>query len=222
MCVDTRTSVVATTSKTTGVHVVALLLGLDDAKPQVAAALIAAAGALLLAALRALTWLLSAHRDRRRDLYGRAYQDAMAWLEMLYRIRRRGNDEPSERDLVERFHSVQERIDHHRGWLGSESRYLARSYCRLVSAIKRETESLIQAAWQQPGRPPGHPTADDECHPRIEPHSLDFLTDVRLHLSLWPVFPGVRLAWRNRGNDNNTTKALPPVMSDAPKEAARE
>jgi hypothetical protein len=200
----------------------ALLSGLDATKPQVTAALIAAAGALLLAILRALTWIINAPRDRRRDLYGRAYQDAMAWLEMLYRIRRRGNDDSSDRELVERFHSAQERIDHHRGWLGSESRYLARSYCRLVRAIKHETEPLIQAAWQQPGRPPGQPTSDDERHPMIEQYSLDFLTDVRLHLSLWPVFPAIRLAWRNRGEDNNPTKALPNSKGDAPKEASRE
>jgi hypothetical protein len=182
------------------------VLGLDTGEPEVAAAVIAAASALLLTGLKALAWLISGPRDRRRDLYGQAYQDAMAWLEMLYRVRRRANDRDSERALVERFHSLQKGIDHHRGWLGSESKYLARSYCRFVDAVKRETQELMQEAWALPGREPGEPPPSDEQHPTVETYSLEFLADVRSHLSLWPVIPWMRLAWRNRDRKN---RALP-------------
>lgn len=181
------------------------VLGLDTGAPAVTAAVITSGLGLLLAGLKAVAWLLSGPRDRRRALYGTAYQQAMAWVEMLYRVRRRGNDESSARDLVERFHALQEQIDYHRGWLGSESKYLARSYCRLVGAIKRQTEPLLRTAWTDPGCAPGEATPGDAVHPAVEQYSLDFLTDVRLHLSLWPVVPRVRLAWRNRDDNDNAS-----------------
>jgi hypothetical protein len=175
-----------------------VLTPLASLDPPVVAALIAAGSALVLTVVRALGWLLSAPRDRRRELYGRAYQDAMAWIEMLYRVRRRTAEPRAERELIERFHELQERIDYHRGWLASESRYLARSYCRLVLAIKRSSEPLIQLAWQQPPRTPGEAAPDGEVHLQAEADSLRFLTDVRLQLSFWPVLPLARLTWRNR------------------------
>lgn len=206
MCVHTATASVATTSTFWAAAASFPLASLD---PPVLAALIAAASALLLAVLRALASLFSAARDRRRELYGRAYRDAMAWVETLYRIRRRASGPQAERELVERFHDLQERIDYHRGWLGSESRYLAHSYCQLVLAIKRATEPLIQVSWQQPPRSPGGPAPAEERHPHVEAHTLRFLTDVRLHLSLWPLLPLARLAWRNReeeATDNQTRR----------------
>lgn len=194
-------------------------MGLDTGAPVVAAAVVTAAGGLLLAGVKALAWIVSGPRDRRRDLYGRAYQNAMAWLEMLYRVRRRANTEQAERELVERFHGLQEGIDHHRGWLSSESKYLARSYCRLVAAIKLETEPLIRTAWKTAGRRPSDRGPDGEAHPRVEAASLAFLTDVRLHLSLWPMIPRLYVAYRNREKTNNKT-ALPPASGNAQKEAA--
>jgi hypothetical protein len=169
----------------------------------VVSGLIAGGFAVLGTLLKALGWLVSAPRDRRRDLHGRAYQDAMAWLEMLYRIRRRPEDGSGDRELIVRFHELQEHIDYHRGWLGSESRFLARSYCRLVDAIKRASEPLIQEAWTEEPRTSGAPAPDGERHPDIDADSLDFLTDVRLHLSYWPLFPAARVAWRNRASLEN-------------------
>lgn len=183
------------------------ILGLNTDGPAVTAAVITSAFGLLIAAFKAIAWAISGPRDRRRALYGTAYQQAMAWVEMLYRVRRRGNDEASARELVERFHALQEQIDYHRGWLGSESKYLARSYCRLVGAIKCQTEPLMRTAWSHPGCEPGEPVAGNVLHPSVEQYSLDFLTDVRLHLSLWPVIPLLRLAWRNRDDNDN---ASPP------------
>lgn len=174
------------------------ILGLNTGDPAVAAAVIGAAGGLLLAGVRAIAWLVSGPRDRRRALYGTAYQDALAWLEMLYRVRRRANEEADERQLVGRFHVLQEQIDYHRGWLGSESKYLARSYCRLVGEIKQQSEGPLREAWGNPGRRPSEPPDTGKPHPSVESQSLRFLTDVRLHLSLWPVIPRLVLVLRNR------------------------
>src|SRR5438132_12008194 len=67
-------------------------------------------------------------RDRRRTRSAEAYKAALAWNEMLYRIRRR-SDAPEQRtSLVDRFHSLQEEIDFHRGWLAAEEPALGRSY----------------------------------------------------------------------------------------------
>lgn len=171
------------------------ILGLDLSEPAVAAALVAAIAGLL---GKALAFLVAGPRDRRRALYGAAYRDAMAWTEMLYRVRRRANTEEAERALIERFHELQEQIDLQRGWLGSESVYLARSYCRVVEAIKGSTLPLIQRAWEIPGRKPAEIDAGGEEHPDCEAASLRFLFDIRLHLSIIPFFPWLLLAWRNR------------------------
>jgi hypothetical protein len=172
--------------------------GTTSLSTPVTSALIAGGFAVLLAVLKAIGWLVSAPRDRRRDLYGRAYQDAMAWLEMLYRIRRRPQDGSGDRELIGRFHELQERIDYHRGWLGSESRFLAHSYCRLVEAIKHQCEPLIVQAWASAPRAPGTPAPEGEQHASVEAESLRFLSDVRMQLSYWPLLPLALVAWRNR------------------------
>lgn len=51
--------------------------------------LIALAAPIGAAVLTALFGITQARRDRRRNLYSTAYRSAMAWKEMVYRVRRR-------------------------------------------------------------------------------------------------------------------------------------
>lgn len=177
--------------------ILAEFLGLDIA-PAVGAALATAVAGLVLAALRALALVVSGAQDRRRALYSEAYKAAMAWREMVYRVRRRARDAESERALVERFHELQERIDYYEGWTASESKAMGRSYCRLVRAIKSKTEDPIREAWTEPnGRAAGESGRDDDEHPDLRAEREAFLDDVRNHLSLLFV-TRIAVAWRNR------------------------
>ncbi|MDO8185973.1 hypothetical protein Q5424_05795 [Conexibacter sp. JD483] len=167
----------------------------SDWAPAVGAAAIA--GTAAVASTVAAT--IRGPRERRRALYSDAFRDALAWQECLYRIRRRDNSAEQQNDLIERMHDLQERINHHRAWLASESVYLARSYCTLVDHVKRECLPLISSAWQTPGQAPSSATHGIKAHPRdINAAASRFLTDVRLHLRSSLVIPSIVLYFRNR------------------------
>ena len=156
-------------------------------------AAIATLGAALIAAVAAY---LAGKRDRRRSLYGEAYKAALGWVELLYRVRRRTAE--SEMHLVDRFHDHQESLNFYVGWIAAESKYMSRSYGRLVKAVKGVTEPLITAAWNEGLRPfPGNAVPED-THPDLTIESNRFLKDVRAHLSPWK-FRKIAVAWRNRG-----------------------
>jgi hypothetical protein len=93
----------------------------------------------LLAVLRALALWATGKRDRQRELYIRAYKTAMAWRGMVYRVRRRAEGVEAERTLIDRFHELQEEIDYYQGWTAGESRWMGRSFCGPVAAIKEAT-----------------------------------------------------------------------------------
>jgi hypothetical protein len=122
---------------------------------------IPAASAIAVASLSALAAYLAGKRDRRRALYSEATKAAVAWEEMLYRVRRRSPGQ--ERELVDHFHDLQDDLTYHKAWVGSESRYMGRSYDALAMGVKSATASLIIKAWSDPVRPlPGGALPDDE------------------------------------------------------------
>jgi hypothetical protein len=142
------------------------------------------AGATVTAAIiAAVAAYFASRRERRRVLYSEAFKAALGWQEMLYRVRRRTLDNQSE--TVAMFHELQERITYYEGWIGSESKFMARSFRRLVRAVKDGTETQITKAWGEPIRAiPGNATPDDD-HPRFVTESEAFLKDVRGYLSPW-------------------------------------
>lgn len=160
--------------------------------------LVAGGVGLLLVGLRAFALVISGAQERRRELYSEAYKAAMAWGEMVYRVRRRAHDDQSERALIERFHALQEQIDYYEGWTATESKAMGRSYCRLVRAIKSKTEAEIRAAWDESvSRRPGEPAREGEDHPDLSVERDAFLADVRNHVSLLLLFRPL-VWWRNR------------------------
>jgi hypothetical protein len=157
-----------------------------------------AATAVAVACFSALAAYLAGKRERRRALYSEAVKAAVAWEEMLFRVRRRSAGE--ERELVDHFHELQDDLTYHRAWVGSESKYMKRSYDRLTTEVKRATAALITKAWAQPLRaPPGNALPDDEF-PVLAPVVDGFLSDVRSHLSPW-VWRKLAVAYRNRSKD---------------------
>lgn len=159
-------------------------------------AVIGASATIFVALYGALAAYLSVRRDRRRALYGEATRAAVAWNEQLYRVRRRR--EGDEASLVEHFHHVQGEIAHYQAWIGSDSRFMKRSFDRLVRESKRATQSLINEAWEHPIRPlPGNASSSDE-HPDLDDLAAAFQRDVRGHLSPQP-WRKMAVVWRNRG-----------------------
>lgn len=156
---------------------------------------IAAAATVVVGLLAALAAYLANKRENRRQLYSQAVKAAVAWDEMLYRVRRRASEE--ERDLVNRFHEVQSQISYYCAWVGSESKYMKRSYDRLVREVKAATQDLITTAWGEAVRPiPGN-ALTGEAHPNISPFVEAFLKDVRSQLSPW-FWRKLAVRWRNR------------------------
>lgn len=167
----------------------------SSVKPAVIAAIITASATIVVALLSVSFAYLSSKRDRRRAIYADAVKAAVSWEEMLYRVRRR--DKTQTRELINQFHSLQDDLAYHRAWIGSESRYLKRSYNRLVENIQEEFRPLISKAWDAPLRkPPGDKLPDDVC-PDVSAHIDSFLADVRSHLSWQPWRKG-SMMWRNR------------------------
>lgn len=172
-----------------------------DSDPNVADLLVGALAALavvLTAVIAAFSAYAASKRQRRRQMYGEATKAALAWLEMLHRVRRRGGRPDDEAEIVERFHELQDSIGYFQGWIGSESKYLSRSYQRFVVQIKACVAEPLRAAWANPpSKNPGRGGGDGQS-PDAGEATDRFLKDVRSHMSPWP-WRKFALAWRNRG-----------------------
>lgn len=154
---------------------------------------LAAASAIFVVILGATTANLRSRSDRRRETYASSLRTVVAWTEMLYRVRRRTPE--STGVLVDRFHQLQEELTFHQGLIGGESKYMARSYNRLVKQAKDSIFEGVKAAWAQ--EPGARSSSEDAALPDITTDIEAFLRDVRSHLSPWP-HRKVALVWRNR------------------------
>lgn len=147
---------------------------------------------------------LADRRDRRRTLYAEAYKAALAWVEALYRVRRRDPDRPYE--LAAQFHELQEAIDFHQGWIDAESVELGRAYRRLVMSIKALTFHEIKEAWKQPPCDPAQGfSLEEHTHPKVADAKEQFVRDVRDHLSM---NPNKRMDLKDRYEDANWQRML--------------
>jgi hypothetical protein len=147
-------------------------------------AIVGVAASIVVAIISGLTAYLAAKREGRRQLYGEAVQAIVTWREMVYRVRRR--DANQDRELIGAFHDLQSRLSYYEAWMGSESKYTTRSYCRLVKEVKTECEPLIQEAWKSPVRSSPAVDVPTDRHPNIHSAVDNFLKDVRSHLSPLP------------------------------------
>ncbi len=172
----------------------------------------AAVAAGLFALLGLALGRLYERRDRRRTLYSEAYKAALAWVEMLYRVRRRDPEQPYE--LAAQFHKLQEDINFYQGWIDSESIAFGRAYQRLVLEVKAMTLPDIQAAWANGPVDPRHGfSLEGETHPPVETAKQQFLCDLRAHLSLKPAD---RLMLRSRYSNANWTRVRAAIPKPPP------
>lgn len=134
--------------------------------------------------------------NEKRKLFAEAYKAALAWQEMLYRVRRRATGIEAEQKLVERFHELQEAIDYYQGLISTESEALGSSYERLVNLVKEENNGLIQEAWKSPVRRPKAGIQKADKHPKTLGAGKLFLKDTRDWFSIWQL-PKLFVIWRN-------------------------
>ena len=146
--------------------------------------LIGLTATLAAAVIAAAVAIGQAGRARRRNLYSDAYRSAMAWREMVYRVRRRSAGQ--EPELIAHFHEIQEQIHYHEGWIGTESPALAASYCTLVKTVRDVCAAPIREAWKAAPRDFANQTEPADVHPDVASAANAFLRDAREHLSPWP------------------------------------
>lgn len=168
---------------------------LTENQRAIVVAVIAGLVAVIVAILGAVAAYFANKREHRRLTYSQAIRAATAWKELLYRVRRRREGEAAA--IIELFHQAQDELSFYQAWVGAESKYMARSYQRLVAAVKAATDDLIRQAWKDAIRPlPGDATEGD-VHPSLDEAVGAFLHDVRSHLSPWP-WRKFAMVWRNR------------------------
>lgn len=92
-------------------------------------------------------------RARRRRIIAEAVEVAFDRVEILYKIRRRPLHPQllaqDELDIRNEMHRVQSKTEYYIAILSSESVWLGSCYEKLINEIKRQTEPLLQEAWEQ-------------------------------------------------------------------------
>ncbi len=125
--------------------------GLDASYLAPAATILAAAVAALAAMWLHRSGQRETRRDRKWEMCGKAIREALAWMELPYRIRRRADDDAATlRGLVDRAHQLQESLLFYRGWLEVELPEAGNEYASLVAAVKAAAAEPLQAAWTSP------------------------------------------------------------------------
>lgn len=107
--------------------------------------------AIITAAVTFLAFLGDRYRaaiERKRSLAAEALSDALLWLELPYRIRRRVDDSPTTlAALAGRVHHLQERHVFCASWLRLEIPTAHEPYVALLEAVKEQVAPHIRAAW---------------------------------------------------------------------------
>lgn len=120
--------------------------------------LIPAAIAFVTTLLTSVTgWWWTSRQKRRAEeatLLADAYAAVLAYREFAFSVRRRNEQKPAEERvrLSEQMRAVQERIDHHRGWMHASLRRhdVTEAYSSLVSETRKIVGASIRAAWHEP------------------------------------------------------------------------
>ncbi len=113
--------------------------------PSVIAAVIAG----LAAVLGYLIGQRQATLERKRRACAEAMADALRWLELPYRIRRRPNDDPETlNELAEKSSSLREQLGFHEKWLSVEVPQVHQSFTDLVTKVRKAAGPAISDAWE--------------------------------------------------------------------------
>ena len=116
--------------------------------PSVIAALVVGGSAVISAVLAYLLGQRRTSVERKRTLCAEAIADALKWLELPYRIRRRPDNTPQTLTaLGDRINDLRERLQFHEKWLRIEIPQSVTSYQRLVKEVMAAARQEIEDAW---------------------------------------------------------------------------
>lgn len=155
--------------------------------PSVVAALIAVVGAVV-------AYLLGQRQaalERKRKSCAQAIADALQWLELPYRIRRRTDDAAETlSSLADRINNLREQLEFHEKWLRIEMPDSAQKYGRLVKEVRAAAATAISDAWRTgPVKSAGDMNigALDISRNQVEEAVEEFSSAVVKELSWWRV-----------------------------------
>ena len=129
--------------------------------------------------------------ERKRISCAEAIADALQWLELPYRIRRRPDDGAETiASLGERTNHLRERLQFHEKWLRIEIPKSVPSYRRLVEAVMATAGPAIEEAWNSS---PIKSAKDmnlgrlDISQGKVDAASEDFSSEVVKALAWWRI-----------------------------------
>ena len=121
---------------------------MTNLEPSVIAALVVGASAVLSAVLAYLLGQRRTSVERKRASCAEAIADALHWLELPYRIRRRpDNNLQTLTALGDRINDLRERLQFHEKWLRIEIPRSVASYQRLVREVMAAAGQEMENAW---------------------------------------------------------------------------
>lgn len=142
------------------------------------------------AAGAALTYFFAIRQrrmDEKKATCARAVTNAVAWLELPYRIRRRVNDNSDTlHAIADHMHELQERLLFDQNWMLIELSQATDAYAALVDAVKRGAEQPIRDAWLAPPiQNPKEMNVGSLGIPSVELELNKFAHEVRRRLTWW-------------------------------------
>ena len=127
---------------------------------------------------------------RSRRACADALAEALAWLELPYRIRRRTDDKPETlAALVERTHYLQERLVFHESWLQVEVPGAYEPYNALVRGIRDGSRDALKQSWEDaPKTEAKDMNIGDVPAPDVRELREAFCEAVRRELAPWRIW----------------------------------
>ena len=128
--------------------------------------------------------------ERKRRASAEAIADALSWLELPFRIRRRTSDNPETLGaLAERVHHLQERLLFHENWLRIEVPRAYPKYQKLVRGVKEVVSPFLEEAWNTSPIKGASSMNVGDLGIRLEPGLVEVFSDeVKKQLALWRIW----------------------------------
>ena len=125
-------------------------------------------------------------RARRRRIVAEAVEVAFDRVEILYKIRRRPTDSAllgkDELTIRDEMHRIQSKTEYYIAILSSESVWFGACYEKLIGEIKKQTEPLLQEAWEQ--KPEGVGVKLKAAkHPDLKAARKEFILETQRYFS---------------------------------------
>lgn len=140
-------------------------------------------------------------RARRRRIIAEAVKVAFDRVEVLYKVRRRPTDPKllaqDEVDIRNEMHNIQSKTEYYVAILSSESVWLGACYEKLINEIKKQTEPLLQEAWEQAPQGVGVKLKTAK-HPNLKASRQEFILETQRYFNPLRrlVFASIFRLWR--------------------------